>query len=174
MPASLICIFRCKSVAPLLREADGLGFQESCWPAPWETWCMMEQGIWPGLAWQELQESVRKGATEKTHLLTPRSLSVSQTIVLLVDYSHTTWIIWLVLSAGMIPEWWVDTKELVACSLALPEEAALSHLWFLTWQAWAQSSGRCLTLQPKLTGLSWKFWTLQFLHTRPGIQKFYM
>lgn len=74
---------------PLLREADGLGFQEEAADfAPWEL-CMMEQGIWPGLAWQELQESVRK-ELQRRHLLTPRSLSVSQTIVLLVDYSHMT------------------------------------------------------------------------------------
>ena len=71
---------------PLLRQADGLGFQEEAAGLhPWEL-CMMEQA--PGLAWQELQESVRKGATEKT--LTPISLSVSQTAVLLVDYSHMT------------------------------------------------------------------------------------
>lgn len=51
---------------PLLREADDLGFQEEAADLhPWEL-CMMEQGIWPGLAWQELQESARKGATEKT------------------------------------------------------------------------------------------------------------
>lgn len=37
--------------------------QQAC--TPWEL-CMMKQGTLPGLAWQELQESVKKGATEKT------------------------------------------------------------------------------------------------------------
>ena len=57
--------------------------RQACTPGNYARWNRA-----PGLAWQELQESVRKGATEKT--LTPRSLSVSQTAVLLVDYSHMT------------------------------------------------------------------------------------
>ena len=109
--------------------------QQAC--TPWEL-CMMKQGTLPGLAWQELQESVKKGATEKT-LTNPKiPFCVSDSSVPHGLQSHD-WIIWLVLNAGRF------------LRMMSRHQGTSLMLWLLTWRGCFESLSGSL---PDKHGLS--------------------
>ena len=86
----------------------------------------MKQGTLPGLAWQELQELVKKGATEKT-LTNPKiPFCVSDSSAPRGLQSHD-WIIWLVLNAGRF------------LRMMSRHQRTSLMLWFLTWRGCFES-----------------------------------